>query len=86
MNISRNEQRVLHALALGGRIEHIRRVGNKVDEVLCVTRDGFILTDCTLAAFQRLRRKRLIGSEGSTPYRITRLGRLSVRAQVDNQG
>jgi uncharacterized protein len=86
MNISRTEQRVLHVLALGGRIEHSRVNGTKIHEILCVTRDGFILADCTLAVFQRLRRKRLIGSEGGAPYRITRLGRLSVRAQVDNQG
>ena len=86
MNISRSEQRVLHVLALGGRIEHLRNTGGKVDEVLCVTRDGLILSDCTLEIFQRLRRKRLIGSERGAPYRITRLGRLSVRAQADNQG
>ena len=85
MNISRIEQRVLHVLALGGRIEHARQ-GTKTHEILCVTRDGFILADCTLGIFQRLRRKRLIASEGGGPYRISRLGRLSVRAQLDNQG
>jgi uncharacterized protein len=85
MNISRIEQRVLHVLALGGRIEHARS-GTKIDEILCVTRDGFILADCTLGIFQRLRRKRLIASEGGGPYRISRLGLLSVRAQLDNQG
>lgn len=85
MNISRHEQRVLHVLALGGRIDHSRN-GTKIDEVLCVSRDGLILTDCTLSVFQRLRRKRLIASESGAPYRITRLGRLSVRAQLDNQG
>jgi uncharacterized protein len=86
MNISRLEQRVLHVLALGGRIEHLRGAGRKIDEILCVTRDGLILADCTLAVFQRLRRKGLIASEGGGPYRISRLGRLSVRAQADNQG
>lgn len=86
MNISRNEQRVLHVLALGGRIDHTRNHGNKVDDILCVTRDGLILSDCTMPVFQRLRRKRLIASEGGGPYRISRLGRLSVRAQHDNQG
>jgi len=86
MNISRSEQRVLHVLALGGRIDHKRNGKGKIDEVMCITRDGLILTDCTQAIFQRLRRKRLIGSEGGGPYRITRLGRLSVRAQVDNRG
>ena len=85
MNISRTEQRVLHVLALGGRIEHARN-GKRIDQILCVTRDGLILSDCTLQVFQSLRRKRLIASEGGGPYRISRLGRLSVRAQVDNQG
>lgn len=85
MNISRHEQRVLHVLALGGRIDHVR-TGRRIDKVLCVTRDGMVLADCTLAVFQRLRRKRLIASEGGGPYRISRLGRISVRAQFDNQG
>jgi uncharacterized protein len=86
MNISRTEQRVLHVLALGGRIDHARNGRSKIDEILCVTRDGIILSDCTTTVFQRLRRKRLIASEGGGPYRISRLGRVSVRAQVDNQG
>jgi uncharacterized protein YjhX (UPF0386 family) len=85
MNISRTEQRVLHVLALGGRIDHLRN-GSKIDEILCITRDGFILADCTLDVFRRLRRKRLIASERGGPYRISRLGRVSVRAQLDKQG
>jgi uncharacterized protein YjhX (UPF0386 family) len=86
MNISRTEQRVLHVLALGGRIDATRGDRAKITEILCVTRDGLILADCSLSVFQRLRRKRLIASEGGGPYRISRLGRLSVRAQTDNQG
>lgn len=85
MNISRHEQRVLHVLALGGRIDHFR-TGRRIAEVHCITRDGLILADCTLPVFQRLRRKRLIASADGGPYRISRLGRLSVRAQLDNQG
>ncbi|WP_151717889.1 YjhX family toxin [Gemmobacter serpentinus] len=86
MNISRSEQRVLHALAQGGHILHERGGDSRrITEILCVTRDGFILSDCSLAVFQRLRAKRLIASADGAPYRITRLGRQSVRAQPDNR-
>lgn len=86
MNISRKEQRTLHVLALGGRIDFERSPGGKVLDVMCVTRDGAILSDCDLATFQRLRRKRLIASQSGAAYRISYRGRLSVRAQPDNQG
>lgn len=85
MNISKTEQRVLHVLAQGGHIAHDRGEGRKTRDILCVTRDGFILADCTLAVFLRLRQRHLIASHEGAPYRITRLGRLSVRGQIDNQ-
>lgn len=86
MNISRNEQRALHVLALGGRILHQRESGPKVTTVTCVTREGMILSDFDLATFNRLRRRRLIESRLGSPYVISKRGRLSVRAQLDNQG
>jgi uncharacterized protein len=86
MNISKVEQRVLHVLALGGRIETERATGGKVAAVLCVTREGFILSDCTLDVFRRLRQRKFVRSDGGAPYRISREGRLAVRAQTDNQG
>jgi uncharacterized protein len=85
MNISKTEQRVLHVLAQGGHIQHTRDSGRKITDVLCVTRDGFILADCTLPVFSRLRRRNMIQSMGGGPYRISLLGRRSVRGQVDNQ-
>ena len=86
MNISRLEQRVLHVLAQGGRIQHERDGGAKVTSVTCYTRDGLIVPDCDLHLFVRLRRRGLVGSRGGGPYRISRLGRRWVRAQVDNCG
>lgn len=85
MNISRSEQRVLHALAQGGLIRHRHDERGRIADVLCFTRDGHILSDCTMAVFAKLRRKGLIESRASSPYRISYAGRRSVRAQPDNR-
>ncbi|MEM7524828.1 MAG: YjhX family toxin [Pseudomonadota bacterium] len=85
MNISKREQRVLHTLAQGGSIQVERGGGRKAVAVYCFTREGHLLSDCTLAVFQRLRRRRLIASSGGGPYRATLLGRQSVRAQLNNR-
>lgn len=86
MNISKTEQRVLHALAQGGAIRHRRDPGSdRIVEALCFTREGFVLTDCTLGLFRRLKRRGLIASIGGQPYRITRAGLAAVRAQLDNR-
>ena len=85
MNISKHEQRVLHALAQGGSIIHRFDDRGHIVEVDCVNRDGWRLADCTLAVFQKLRRRKLIGSQRGAPYRITRAGLHAVRAQLDNR-
>lgn len=86
MNISKTEQRVLHVLAQGGAIHpDPDRDGPKIRGIVCFTRDGHVLSDCTLGVFSRLRRRGLIGSHGGGPYRITLLGRRSVRSQPDNR-
>lgn len=84
MNISKLEQRVLHCLAQGGRIQHIWR-DNRIAGADCYNRDGHRLADCTLDLFRRLKRRGLIESHGGQPYRISRLGLSSVRAQLDNR-
>ena len=85
MNVSKYEQRVLHTLAQGGHITYRKDDRNKIIEVLCLNREGWVLSDCTLAIFHKLRRRRLIASHGNMPYRITRDGLAAVRAQLDNR-
>lgn len=85
LNIPKPQQRTLHALAQGGRIELERDEKGRIFSANCMTRDGWALTDCTVAVFQSLRRKRLIASQDGGPYRITRLGLANLRAQLDNR-
>lgn len=85
MNISKHEQRTLHALAQGGRIEHRKNDKGDIIEAECLTREGWRLVDCRLPVFQRLRRRGLIASQGGGPYRITRAGLAAVRAQANNR-
>ena len=85
MNISKQEQRTLHILARGGAIFHEKCPRGKIIEINCITCEGWSLTDCTLATFQKLRRRGLIASKSGGPYRITRSGRIAVRSQTDNR-
>jgi uncharacterized protein YjhX (UPF0386 family) len=86
LNISKLEQRVLHALAQGGHIRHRREDPSKrIVEVDCFNRDGLRLADCSLPLFARLKRRGLIASQGGGPYRISRAGLAAVRGQLDNQ-
>lgn len=85
MNISKIEQRVLHALALGGAIRHERDDDGRLAEVHCMTREGRRLADCDLVLFGRLRRRGLIASRAGAPYRITRQGLSAVRAQLNQR-
>ncbi|RAK57613.1 YjhX family toxin [Phenylobacterium deserti] len=85
MNISKPQQRTLHALAQGGRIVLERDVQGDIVAAECLTREGWALSDCTLGVFRSLKRKRLIASQNGQPYRITREGLANLRSQLDNR-
>jgi uncharacterized protein YjhX (UPF0386 family) len=85
LNVSKREQRVLHALAQRGHIAYEKDDKGKIIEVLCVNREGWVLGDCTLVIFRKLKRRRLIASASSQPYRITRDELAAVRSQLDNR-
>ncbi len=85
MNISKAQQRVLHALAQGGHIQHQRDTHGRVIHVDGFTREGYRMAICDLALFQQLRQRRLIASRGGLAYRISREGLEAVRAQQNNR-
>lgn len=85
LNISKQEQRVLHVLAQDGAIHFERMKNCKVREVSCFTRAGHVLADCSLELFDRLKKRRFIKSVNGRPYRATRLGIRSVNPQYDNR-
>lgn len=85
MDISRAEQRVLHLLAQGGRIEIARDDRGDIEELACYSRDGWLYTDFSLTLFRKLKQKRAIASRNSKPYRITPRGLELVRSQPDNR-
>lgn len=84
MDISRAEQRILHLLAQGGRIDLVRDEAGKPAEAHCYSRDGWRYTGLDMDLFRKLKRRKTIASQGGQPYRITRRGLQLVRSQPDN--
>ncbi len=85
MDISRAEQRILHLLAQGGRIELSRNDERKIEQVHLFTREGWRFSGLDLQTFRKLKQKRAIASKGGKPYRITERGLVLVRAEQDNR-
>ena len=74
MDISRTDQRILHLMAQGGRIEITRDDRKKIETVSCFTRDGWLYPGVDLDLFRRLKRLKAIRSSAGQPYRITERG------------
>lgn len=85
MDISREEQRALHALAQGGRIVALKDDRSRIVGIECYNRDGWMLPQFDLRLFRKLRRKKAIHSHDGQPYRITRRGLELVRSEADNR-
>lgn len=85
MDISRDEQRVLHALAQGGRIALLKDEDGKPTGIEFFNREGWLMSGCTLALVRKLKAKKAIRSQDGGPYRITKRGLLLVRSQTDNR-
>lgn len=85
MNISRLEQRILHLLAQGGRIEIEKDDNQKIEAVHCLTREGWRYPGFDIPLFRKLKRKKAVASSNGGPYRITREGLKLVRPQLDNR-
>ncbi|MCS6758971.1 MAG: YjhX family toxin [Candidatus Devosia euplotis] len=85
MDISIDEQRVLHALAQGGCIALIRNDARKTTGLQFFNREGWLTSNCTLLLFKKLKAKKAVKSTSGQPYRITRRGLELVRSQTDNR-
>lgn len=85
MDISKAEQRVLHLLAQGGHIRLEKDEAGCILNYETITRDGWYWSGCNQLLFRKLKRRRLIASRNSGPYKITQLGLKRVRAQLDNR-
>lgn len=85
MDISRAEQRILHLLAQGGRIEITRDENHRIEKLQLITREGWIFSALDLITFRKLKQKKAIRSQAGKPYRITERGLVLVRSEQDNR-
>lgn len=85
MDISKEEQRILHHLAQGGVLRVKKNKHKKVTKVECFTREGWKYEAINIPLFQKMKRRKCIASSSGKPYRITRRGLELVRSQYDNR-
>ena len=85
MDISRDEQRALHALAQGGAIVPVKDEKGRMIAAELFNREGWRVPAFTLLLFKKLKYKKAIASRRSERYRITRRGLELVRSEVDNR-
>ena len=85
MDISRDEQRVPHALAQGGLIKPLKNAKGRIGGLELYNREVWRMPVITLLLFKKLQRKKAIASRDGEPYRITRRGLELVRSEVDNR-
>ena len=85
MNISRAEQGRCTSSPKAAASAHQRDNRGHIAAITCYTREGLVLTDCTLPVFRKLKSKRLIASRIGQPYSINRSWLRAVRPQLDNQ-
>jgi uncharacterized protein YjhX (UPF0386 family) len=85
MDISRDEQRVLHALAQGGFIKPLKTAKGRIHGLELYSRDGWLMPMLTLLLFKKLQRRKAIKSQNGEPYRITRRGLELVRSELYNR-
>ena len=81
MDISRAEQRILHLLAQGGRIDIEKDDNRKIITVACITRDGWRAGGLDLDLFRKLKRRRCIASSGGRPF-FACLAEISLRRLI----
>ncbi|KZL28360.1 YjhX family toxin [Pseudovibrio sp. WM33] len=85
MDISRPEQKILHMLAQGGYIRVEKDDGRHISKIELFTREGWRFSGLSDEVFRKLKRRKLIASKQSAPYRVTKRGLTLVRSQVDNR-
>ena len=73
-------------LAQGGVLQPFKNNRGRIERIVCINRDGFMLPAMDMLLFKKLKRRHTIASHNGGPYRITRRGVELVRSEVDNRG